>query len=60
MPLTTALEAALFFRDTLVDAAMDMPEETHLRPEASARLLRRISRVANEVHLAVAACYEPE
>lgn len=58
MPLTAALEAALFFRDTLVDAAMDLPEEANLRPDASARLLRRISRVANEVHLAVAAGYE--
>jgi excisionase family DNA binding protein len=58
MPLTAALEAALFFRDSLVDAAMDLPEEAHLRPDASARLLRRISRVANEVHLAVAAGFE--
>ncbi|MBX0329426.1 helix-turn-helix domain-containing protein [Oscillochloris sp. ZM17-4] len=59
MALTAALEAALFFRDSLVDAAMDMPEEAHLRPEASARLIKRISRVANEVHLAVAAGYQP-
>jgi excisionase family DNA binding protein len=58
MPLVAALEAALFFRDTLVDAAMDLPEEANLRPDASARLLRRISRVANEVHLAVANGYE--
>jgi excisionase family DNA binding protein len=58
MPLTAALEAALFFRDSLVDAAMDLPEGTHLRPNESARLLRRISRVANEVHLAVAAGFE--
>ncbi|NTV62163.1 MAG: DNA-binding protein, partial [Oscillochloris sp.] len=56
--LTSALEAALFFRDSLVDAAMALPEEANLRPEASARLLRRISRVANEVHLVVAASYQ--
>jgi excisionase family DNA binding protein len=60
MPLTAALEAALFFRDSLVEAAMDMPDEAHLRPESSARLLRRISRVANEVHLAVAAAYQAD
>jgi excisionase family DNA binding protein len=60
MPLTAALEAALFFRDSLVDAAMDMPEEARLRPETSARLLKRISRVANEVHLAVAASYQTD
>jgi excisionase family DNA binding protein len=58
MPLTGALEAALFFRDSLVDAAMALPDEAHLRPEESARLLRRISRVANEVHLAVAQGYQ--
>lgn len=58
LPLTAALEAALFFRDSLVEAAMALPEETHLRAEESADLLRRISRIANEVHLAVAASYE--
>ncbi|NJN17349.1 MAG: helix-turn-helix domain-containing protein [Oscillochloris sp.] len=58
MPLTAALQAALFFRDSLVDAAMDMPGETRMRPDESALLLRRISKVANEVHLAVAAGYE--
>jgi excisionase family DNA binding protein len=58
MPLTGALEAALFFRDSLVDAAMALPDEAHMRPEENARLLRRISRVANEVHLAVAKGYE--
>lgn len=58
MPLTAALEAALFFRDSLVEAAMDLPEQSNLRPEASARLLRRISRVLNVVQLAVAAGYE--
>lgn len=58
MPLTAALEAALFFRDSLVEAAMDLPEQSHLRPEASARLLRRISRVLNVVQLAVVAGYE--
>jgi excisionase family DNA binding protein len=58
MPLTAALEAALFFRDSLVESAMQLSDDVHPRPEESARLLRRISRVANEVHLAVAAGYE--
>ncbi|MCG8347425.1 MAG: helix-turn-helix domain-containing protein [Chloroflexales bacterium] len=58
MPLTAAIEAALFFRDSLVEAAMDLPEESKMRPEASARLLRRISQVVNVVQLAVAAGYE--
>jgi excisionase family DNA binding protein len=58
MPLSAALEAALFFRDSLVEAAMDLPEESHVRAADSARLLRRISRVVNVVQLAVVAGYE--
>lgn len=58
MPLTAALEAALFFRDSLVDSAMQLSDDVHPRPDERARLLRRISRVANEVHLAVASSYE--
>jgi excisionase family DNA binding protein len=58
MPLTAALEAALFFRDSLVEAAMDLPDQAHMHPEASVRLLRRISRVANIVQIAVAKGFE--
>lgn len=58
MSLTNALEAALFFRDALVESAMQLSADAHPRPEERARLLRRISRVVNEVHLAVAAGYE--
>ena len=56
--LVAALEAALFFRDSLVESAMQLSEDVHPRAEERARLLRRISRVSNEVHLAVAAGYE--
>ncbi len=58
IPLTAALDAALFFRDSLVESAMQLSEDVHPRPEESARLFRRISRVSNEVHLAVAGGYE--
>jgi hypothetical protein len=58
--LSDAIAAALFFRDSLVEATMDLPEEAHVRPSESARLLRRISRVANEVQLAVVNGYETE
>jgi excisionase family DNA binding protein len=60
MSLTTALEAALFFRDTLIEAAMEMPERTGQANDVSVQLLRRISRVLNVVQLAVAAGYEDE
>ncbi|MDN5272043.1 helix-turn-helix domain-containing protein [Chloroflexus sp. MS-CIW-1] len=60
LSLSDAIAAALFFRDSLVEATMDLPEEAHVRPSESARLLRRISRVANEVQLAVVNGYETE
>lgn len=60
MPLTAALEAALFFRDTLVESAIDLPEHAHTRPESNVRLLRRISHVLNVVQLAVVEGYESD
>jgi excisionase family DNA binding protein len=60
MPLAVALEAALFFRDSLVEAAMNLPEPVNVRADANARLLRRISQVLNVVQIAVAAGYEHE
>ena len=58
MSLTTALEAALFFRDMLIEAAMEMPERGCQSSEVNMQLMRRISRVLNVVQLAVAAGYE--
>lgn len=58
MTLTAALEATLFFRDALVEAAMDLPAALPIEPAANSRLLRRINRVLNEVQLAIAATYE--
>ena len=58
MSLTATLEATLFFRDALVEAAMDLPEALPIAPSANSRLLRRINRVLNEVQLAIAATYE--
>ncbi len=60
MPLTVALEAALFFRDSLVSAALDLPDQSNIRAESSSRLLNRISRVLNVVQLAVASGYEEQ
>ncbi|PDW03021.1 MerR family transcriptional regulator [Candidatus Viridilinea mediisalina] len=58
MPLTVALEAALFFRDALVDAALQISEELQPPMAEHARLLRRLNQIANEVQLAVASHYE--
>ncbi|HZD10095.1 MAG TPA: helix-turn-helix domain-containing protein [Candidatus Binatia bacterium] len=58
MPLAEALRAAMFFRDTLVETALNLPDDIHVRPEASLRLLRRINRLLNTVHLAIAEVYD--
>lgn len=58
MPLADALKAALFFRDTLVETALHLPENTHVRPDTSLRLLRRINTLLNAVHLAIAEEYD--
>ncbi len=60
VPLTTALEVALFFRDSMVDAAINLPAQAHPDGAASARLMRRISRVLNVVKLAVVEGYEAQ
>lgn len=58
MPLTEAMQATLFFRDTLVEVALQLPTMAHIRPEANTRLLRRINTLLNAVQLAIAETYD--
>ncbi|MBL8056870.1 MAG: helix-turn-helix domain-containing protein [Anaerolineales bacterium] len=58
LPLADALQAMLFFRDSLTETAFNLPETAHVRPEANQRLLRRINAVLNAVELAVAETYD--
>lgn len=58
MPLAEALRAAMFFRDTLVETALHLPENVHVRTDANLRLLRRINTLLNTVHLAIAEVYD--
>ena len=60
LPLTEALQASMFFRDTLVETALHLPENIHIQPEANLRLLRRINTLMNTVHLAVAEVYDEQ
>jgi len=57
-PLVDALQAMLFFRDTLVEVAIQMPVAARVRPETNLRLLRRINILLNSVQLAIAAAYD--
>jgi excisionase family DNA binding protein len=56
--LSEALQATMFFRDTLVEAAIELPTSARTHTEANSRLLRRISTILNHVQLAVARAYE--
>lgn len=58
MSLSDALNASLFFRDTMVETALQLPENVHIRPEANLRLLRQINTLLNTVHLAIAEVYD--
>ena len=56
--LTDALQATMFFRDSMVEAAIQLPSSARIRAEANTRLLRRINSILNSVQLAVARAYE--
>ena len=58
MSLTEALQVSIFFRDALVESALQLPENVRIRPEANVRLLRRINTLSNTVHLAIAEVYD--
>jgi hypothetical protein len=58
LPLVEALQVMLFFRDTVVEAAIQLPEAARARPEANLHLLRRINALLNAVQLAIAGAYE--
>jgi hypothetical protein len=58
LPLVEAIQAMLFFRDTMVEVAIQLPETAHVRPEANTRLLRRINALLNTVQLAIAETYD--
>jgi excisionase family DNA binding protein len=58
LPLTEALEASMFFRDMLMETALQLPENTHIKPEANVRLLRRVNTLLNVVQLGIAGVYD--
>lgn len=60
LPLTEALEATLFFRDLLVETALQMPENTQIKPAANVRLLRKINQLLNAIQLQIAEVYDAD
>ena len=58
LTLRATLEASMFFRDSLIETALQLPETANIRPEANMRLLRRVNALLNAVHLAAVEVYE--
>jgi excisionase family DNA binding protein len=56
--LAEAVQALLFFRDTLVEVALDLPEIAPVRSDANLALVRRINTALNAVQLALVGEYE--
>jgi hypothetical protein len=56
--LTEALQASIFFRDTMIETALHLPENVHIRPETNLQLMRRMNTVLNAVHLSIAEVYD--
>jgi excisionase family DNA binding protein len=53
LPLSAVMEAALVFRDAMVESAVLLPRSAHNHSEGSIRLLRHINTVLNEVILSI-------
>lgn len=52
------LRAISFFRDTLTEVALQMPQVAHLDGKAQLRLLRKVNQVFNVVQVALVEYYE--
>jgi excisionase family DNA binding protein len=60
MPLSRALQVSMVFRDALVTAAIELPENVRIPQNSQTRLLGRINRLLNTVQLGVAEAYETD
>lgn len=60
LSLTAALQASMFFRDTLVAAAVELPENVRIPPASQLEMLKRINAVLNTAQLGVAEAYSDE
>jgi excisionase family DNA binding protein len=58
MPLSTVLQAVMFFREMLLETVLDLPDSVNARPQDQKRLVGRVSELLNAVELAVVQTYE--
>jgi excisionase family DNA binding protein len=55
--LPELLSALFFFRDNMIDSALEIPQMAELRPEANQRIVRRMNDLLNTVQLAIVNAY---
>lgn len=55
--LPEVLSALFFFRDNMIDSALEIPIMAELRPEANQRIVRRMNDLLNTVQLAIVNAY---
>ncbi len=60
LPSSDALRVAMFFRDAVLEAALDLPEKAHVHTGANLELVRRINTLLNVVQLAITERYDME
>lgn len=58
LPLIEMTRATIFFRDTMVETALNSPNNRNVQPEANLRLIRKINTLLNTVHLTIVEVYE--
>lgn len=60
LPVSDALRVSMFFRDAVLEAALDLPEKAHVHTSANLELVRRINTLLNVVQLAITERYDLE
>jgi excisionase family DNA binding protein len=55
-----ALKMSMFFRETVIGAALDMSEGFHIRADNEAELIRTINQLINNVQMAVVEVYNAD
>lgn len=58
IPLRSALEAAMFFRDTILESTLEVPKNVHMNPDMNVELVGRINHLLNAIQLAIVESYE--
>jgi len=55
--LSDLLWVLFFFRDNMIDSALEIPQMADLRPEANQRIVRRMNDLLNTVQVAIVNAY---